>query len=85
MIQLEDGPYSIFDKLRDHAQLQSLQGHRLWYEVHEAINCKYCLSVWCGFVVAYNQREPIIYGFAYSAGSLVFGMIFTLLEDTDDE
>lgn len=85
MIRLEDGPYSIFDKLRDHAQEQAFKDNRLWREVHEALQCQKCLSVWVGFVVALSAGEPLIYGFAYSVGSLVFDIFFKLLEDTDDD
>lgn len=84
MIRLEDGPYSVFEQFRDHAQLQALTGNRLWYEVHEALNCPYCLSVWAGFVVAWSQDEPLIYGLAYSTGALLFDPIFQWLEDKAD-
>lgn len=49
---------------------------RILHEVYEALNCKWCLSLWCGLFVALCTRQNLIYAFAYSAGALFLSPIF---------
>jgi hypothetical protein len=49
---------------------------RILHEVYEALNCKWCLSIWCGLFVALCTRQNLIYTFAYSAGALFLSPIF---------
>lgn len=76
----ERGPYAILEQLRTHAQIQTLQGSDFWYEVNEAIECKYCLTIWCGLVIATISQNSFIHGLAYSAGALLYDMLMERLE-----
>lgn len=59
----------------------SVEGSSIWYELSEMVSCEWCLSIWIGFAVAIVTRQNILYGFAYSAGALMFGRIFEKLGD----
>lgn len=48
----------------------------LLYEVHKVLSCKWCASVWIGITIALITGVNPLYGFSYSAGSLLFDKIF---------
>lgn len=52
----------------------------VWMEVWDALLCQFCLSVWVGICLAIVTRQNVLWGLAYSAGSLLFGRIFERLE-----
>lgn len=52
----------------------------LWLEISKMLECRYCTSVTVGIALAIVTRQNVLWGFAYSAGSLLFGRIFERLE-----
>ncbi len=94
MLVLDDGergPAAIFDKVRDFVENKRVEAYEhnkspyeqvnFWHEVSEAIRCQFCLSVWVGIALAIVTRRNPLYGFAYSAGALMFGRIFERIEE----
>lgn len=53
----------------------------VWMEVWDALLCQFCLSIWVGIALAIVTRQNVLYGFAYSAGSLMFGRLFERLQE----
>lgn len=51
-----------------------------WNEVSQMLNCRHCTSVTVGIALAIVTRQNVLYGFAYSAASLMFGRIFEKIE-----
>lgn len=49
---------------------------RILHEIYEALNCSWCLSIWCGLFVALCTRQNLIYTLAYSAGALFLSPMF---------
>lgn len=78
LIQTEDAPFDILVIFRDYLHFNYYRHNRqpitikdkILNELYEAIECKWCLSVWIGFLVALFTGENILLGFAYSAGAL---------------
>lgn len=52
----------------------------LWHEVSQMLSCRYCTSVTVGIALAIVTRQNVLYGFAYSAGALMFGRVFERIE-----
>lgn len=88
----EDMPFEIGTKLRayiaenSHVSKLDYNGNlpymrttvtNKWlYEIHEALGCKWCLSIWTGLFVACVTRVNPLWAFAYSAASLLFDKLF---------
>lgn len=81
----ETGPYDVFKTLRDKALIEALAQHRHWIEIHEALQCKFCLSVWVGMMIAIATGQNILWGFAYSAGALWYDSAYEILRSKEDE
>jgi len=93
----ERGPFAILDRAREYVQdkkfeisrdaihqyerARDIPEYSFWGELSEALYCKFCLSVWIGITIALVTRQNILYGFAYSAASLLFGRIFERLDN----
>lgn len=52
----------------------------VWAEISAMLECRYCTSVTVGICLAIVTRQNVLYGFAYSAASLMFGRIFERIE-----
>lgn len=63
----EDAPFEMAKKLRLWAATNGDKA--LIMELHKALSCPWCLSVWLGWFVAILQKDKgwFITGFAYSA------------------
>lgn len=88
MLYDEEGPYDSLKRFRDYVKLNKATGGgknakqsgygRLLHEIDEALDCMWCRTVWIGFFVAKATGQPLLYGFAYSAGALLFKPLFTV-------
>lgn len=87
----EDAPFDLASRLRAYALKQTYQVHRddysnwqpsprgIWYELHRALECRWCMSVQIGIFIAIITGSNPLWGFAYSAGSLLFGKLFNAI------
>ena len=92
LIKEEDAPFDILKRFREsiehnliygdryfskvpHSRLWELEG-RILNEIYEALQCDWCLSIWCGLFVAIATRQNIVYALAYSAGALFLKPVF---------
>lgn len=86
----EDAPFDLASRLRSYALKRAfnstddfgnwqVKGGGVWYEVNRALECRWCLSVNVGIAVAIITRTNPLWGFAYSAGSLLFGKLFNAI------
>lgn len=64
----EDAPFELAKRLRDNAAIYAPDSP-LILELHKALSCPWCLSVWVGWIVALFQGDKgwLLTGFAYSA------------------
>lgn len=78
LLFMEDGPYQIIGKFRDLAGVSYTQNSQPFgtTEIGKALACKFCLSVWVGLAVALVTGRPVIEGFGYSAGALLFDELY---------
>ena len=53
-----------------------------WREINEMLMCKWCLSVNVGIAIAIITRVNPLWGFAYSAASLLFDKIFRAIPNS---
>lgn len=87
----EDAPFDLASRLRSYAIKRAFEVHRddygnwqakgggVWYEVNRALECRWCLSVQVGIAIAIVTRTNPLWGFAYSAASLLFGKLFNAI------
>lgn len=87
LLMQERAPYAVLDRVREYVEDKRHEGKagmqdtkNIWYEVSEALQCPFCLSIWVGLALAIATRQNVLYGFAYSAGSLMFGRLFEMIE-----
>lgn len=92
LLMEERAPYAVLDRVREYVEDKRSQGKvgvegvglqdtkNIWYEVSEALQCPFCLSIWVGIALAIVTRQNVLWGFAYSAGSLLFGRLFERIE-----
>lgn len=52
-----------------------------WREINDMLSCTWCLSVHVGLLIAIITRVNPLWGFAYSAGSLLFDKIFRAIPE----
>lgn len=52
-----------------------------WYEVSQMLSCRYCTSVTVGLALAIATRQNVLWGFSYSAASLMFGRLFERMQE----
>lgn len=87
----EDAPFDLAARLRSYALKHAYTVRKdkhgktvagasgIWYEINRALECRWCLSVQIGIIVAIVTRTNPLWGFAYSAGSLLFGKLFNAI------
>lgn len=92
LLMEERAPYAVLDRVREYVENKRSESKvgiegvglrdtkNIWYELSEALQCQFCLSVWVGIALAIVTRQNVLYGFAYSAASLMFGRLFDRLE-----
>lgn len=71
----EDAPFELAKKLRFYA---ATNGDKpLIFELHKALSCPWCLSVWVGWLIAILQKDKgwFLTGFAYSAITIFLVML----------
>lgn len=88
----EDAPFDLASRLRSYAVKHAYKVRQdeygrtvagasgIWYEVNRALECRWCLSVQIGIMIAIITRTNPLWGFAYSAGSLMFGNLFEAIQ-----
>lgn len=86
LIQREDAPFDALKRFREHVNLERASNYfgvdnvplkaNIYEEIGQAIECDYCLSVWCGLFVALCTKQNLIYALAYSIGALIVQSVF---------
>lgn len=74
MLMKEEGPYDMLEKLRDKLGIRYDLKSNAYSEssIGRLFLCYYCLSIWCGFLIAVLQkRDPITYALFYSACTII--------------
>lgn len=80
----EDAPYDAMRRFRQYVNThranhpQATRYESFLDELSQAIGCKWCLSVWCGWFVALTTGNGLLTGLAYSAGAILIDQVRSL-------
>lgn len=68
----EAAPFELAEKMRT-AIYRRIKVHIIFKEMHKALQCPWCLSIWVGWLVAILQGDKRwwLTGFGYSAAALL--------------
>lgn len=71
-----EGVKVVYDYNGNHKIAQRIAKNKWYFELYKALSCRYCMSVQVGIAIAIVTRVNPLWGFAYSAGSLLFDKLF---------
>jgi hypothetical protein len=60
LIALDDGPYSVFDRLRKELGWRAANENVFWQNMAELFHCPFCLGIWFAIPLAFYVGEGII-------------------------